>query len=462
MTGSIMTIDEDGSKFWKNEKNQLHRTDGPAVEKANGSKEWYVNGKRHRTDGPAREWTDGSKEWWINGSLHRTDGPAIEYASGIKEWWIHGKFLTEESFQETLKEEIMTESIMTVDDNGTRYWKNKKGELHRTDGPAREWNDGSKEWYLNGEFHRTDGPAREYASGYKSWYLNGKLHRTDGPALEWNNGDKEWCLNGERHRTDGPAVENASGTKEWWIHGKYYSDEESFQKALKEKTRTDSIMTTDEKGNKYWRNEKGQYHRTDGPAVEWTDGSKEWYLYGELHRTDGPAREFASGYKSWHLNGQLHRTDGPAVENADGSRAWYLNGERYRTDGPAIENEDGSKSWYVNGSLHRTDGPAIEGSDGSKFWYLNGEKILSSFYREDEIIPILLKEMSKNSIYSKNQEIINKIHDMFTETFSDFFEIKKNEDLFSVSCQAGNLGEFNSEQLKELREKITREVLTSD
>lgn len=26
----------------------------------------------------------------------------------------------------------------------------------------------------------------------------GKLHREDGPAIEWDNGDKEWWVNGER------------------------------------------------------------------------------------------------------------------------------------------------------------------------------------------------------------------------------------------------------------------------
>jgi len=34
------------------------------------------------------------------------------------------------------------------------------------------------------------------------------------------------------------------------------------------------------------------------------------------------------GDKFWYLNGKYHRTDGPAVEFADGSKAWLLNGER--------------------------------------------------------------------------------------------------------------------------------------
>jgi hypothetical protein len=28
------------------------------------------------------------------------------------------------------------------------------------------------------------------------WYLDGKIHRTDGPAVEWADGDKSWFLNG--------------------------------------------------------------------------------------------------------------------------------------------------------------------------------------------------------------------------------------------------------------------------
>jgi hypothetical protein len=31
-----------------------------------------------------------------------------------------------------------------------------------------------------------------------------------------------------------------------------------------------------ENGDKIWRNSAGQYHRTDGPAVERADGTKAW------------------------------------------------------------------------------------------------------------------------------------------------------------------------------------------
>ena len=34
----------------------------------------------------------------------------------------------------------------------------------------------------------------------------------------------------------------------------------------------------DEYGNIGYYNEQGQLHREDGPAIEWADGYKDWYL----------------------------------------------------------------------------------------------------------------------------------------------------------------------------------------
>ena len=32
----------------------------------------------------------GTKRWYLNDKLHRIDGPAVEYEDGSKEWWING------------------------------------------------------------------------------------------------------------------------------------------------------------------------------------------------------------------------------------------------------------------------------------------------------------------------------------------------------------------------------------
>ena len=82
-----------------------------------------------------------------------------------------------------------------VNQHGTRKYYNKAGQLHRINGPAIEYADGTKCWYQNSLIHRTDGPAIEYADGEKWWYQNGLRHRTDGPAITWPEGRKWWYLN---------------------------------------------------------------------------------------------------------------------------------------------------------------------------------------------------------------------------------------------------------------------------
>ena len=38
--------------------------------------------------------------WKLNGQFHREDGPAVEYASGSKEWYINDDLLTEDEFNQ--------------------------------------------------------------------------------------------------------------------------------------------------------------------------------------------------------------------------------------------------------------------------------------------------------------------------------------------------------------------------
>ena len=66
---------------------------------SNGIQEWYNDaGVRHREGGlPAIVRADGDQEWYVNGMRHRDGGlPAIVYADGGQEWWVHGATVTEE------------------------------------------------------------------------------------------------------------------------------------------------------------------------------------------------------------------------------------------------------------------------------------------------------------------------------------------------------------------------------
>ena len=75
----------------------------------------------------------------------------------------------------------MEEQYIEIDKDGNKcYYKDKAMTIgHRLDGPAVEWADGGKAWWVDDKCHRLDGPAIEYADGSKEWWVDGKLHRLD-------------------------------------------------------------------------------------------------------------------------------------------------------------------------------------------------------------------------------------------------------------------------------------------
>jgi hypothetical protein len=64
------------------------------------------------------------------------------------------------------------------------------------------------------------------------------------------------------------------------------------------------MLKIDKNGNRYWYNSAGECHREDGPAAEYTDGTKIWILNGFYHRLDGPAVEGNGGrHIRYYVNG---------------------------------------------------------------------------------------------------------------------------------------------------------------
>lgn len=109
--------------------------------------------------------------------------------------------------------------------------------------------------------------------------------------------------------------------------------------------------------------------------VRTTNIGTEYRLNGKLHRTDGPAVEDTNGYRAWYQHGQRHRTDGPAIDWSNGYRAWFQRDKPHRTNGPAFEYTNGNRSYWQHGRVHRTDGPAIEFANGDGFWYQHGKPL---------------------------------------------------------------------------------------
>lgn len=71
----------------------------------------------------------GDKTWWNqDGKRHRTDGPAIEYVDGSKSWWVDGKKYTEEEFnkeislRERSEEKCSNPHCGKIKDIGQKCW----------------------------------------------------------------------------------------------------------------------------------------------------------------------------------------------------------------------------------------------------------------------------------------------------------------------------------------------------
>jgi len=58
---------------------------------------------------------------------------------------------------------------------------------------------GILEYRVSGMLHRVDGPAKIFPNGTQHWYYEGELHRIGGPAIEWATGEKHFYLHGIRY-----------------------------------------------------------------------------------------------------------------------------------------------------------------------------------------------------------------------------------------------------------------------
>jgi len=107
-------------------------------------------------------------------------------------------------------------TICKINAYGTIWFINPYNKLiiHREDGPAILWGDGTQKWYIKGKLHRDDGPAFIEPDGTKQWWINDKLHRNDGPAIIRTDGTQKWYIKGKLHRDDGPNIW-ADGSQYW-------------------------------------------------------------------------------------------------------------------------------------------------------------------------------------------------------------------------------------------------------
>ena len=268
---------------------------------------FYIKDKKvHRTDGPAIIRNNNKTQlWFVNGLLHRSDDlPAIQYFSEDFEW-INNK----------------NKGICG------QWWVN--GKRHRdNDLPAVVFGDIHREWWVDGQRHRSDNkPAiikgRVNSTGFQlsqqEWWYEGKPHReSNEPAIIKYCFDfisyRLWAINGQVHRIgDLPAIiftlhNGISVCEEWYDHGVLHRDDDKPARICNNIDKDQTII--------------------------WTD--KEWYDHGIMHRTDDkPAKikhhiqkgQIVVMSEEWWVGGLRHRyNDLPAINRSNGYKEWYEHG----------------------------------------------------------------------------------------------------------------------------------------
>ena len=106
----------------------------------------------------------------------------------VDEWQTTNRRIIQSMDEIKMTEEDLTYKLLTGE-----IVKNHRGTFYFTE-PGNWIN--SNGYPKRNKLHREDGPAAEYANGTKYWYRNGELHRVDGPVIEYSTGDIYWYLNG--------------------------------------------------------------------------------------------------------------------------------------------------------------------------------------------------------------------------------------------------------------------------
>ena len=89
-----------------------------------------------------------------------------------------------EPYQHKWTHTIWTHTMATC----TEVWEDENGHIHREDGPAVIYDDGSVEYWQHGRLHRIGGPAIDYPDTFRKWYQDNNLY----------NNSREWWVDNYR------------------------------------------------------------------------------------------------------------------------------------------------------------------------------------------------------------------------------------------------------------------------
>ena len=78
----------------------------------------------------------GTKWWLLNGKLHREDGPAVEWTDGNKHWYLNDIWYTEEQYKKEMAKQNSSLGRLIMKDG---YFKYERNRLSRSSRRRKIW-----------------------------------------------------------------------------------------------------------------------------------------------------------------------------------------------------------------------------------------------------------------------------------------------------------------------------------
>lgn len=76
----------------------------------------YFERSKEKVEYQVTTYEDGKECWYCDGDIHRESGPAITKADGTKEYWLRGrKFANKEGWEKTLNGESLIGKTIEID-----------------------------------------------------------------------------------------------------------------------------------------------------------------------------------------------------------------------------------------------------------------------------------------------------------------------------------------------------------
>lgn len=88
-------VSSEGVVEYLDTENLWHNPDGPATIHPDKATYWLVTGQ---DPDEMPDWWFGARHWYFHGKLHRTDGPASEFGNGTCAYWVYDRQFTEDEF----------------------------------------------------------------------------------------------------------------------------------------------------------------------------------------------------------------------------------------------------------------------------------------------------------------------------------------------------------------------------